>query len=186
MILFLFIYQYFLYFMRGFPLKLLQCVLEVLLKCWMQWVSILSTLYLFTFEYKISNVNITCTNLLISMDHDWVFLDYPYVVWIVWTNLCSNIYIYYSHIDDVINKIYMIYTLFKDLHFYIVCFLTTLFVIRFFLTLLFPSAWSWPSLLYLCIGRFLWTNRVALVMNCWNWNINGFFSISKVIFLQHL
>lgn len=46
-----------------------------------------------TFEYKISNVNITCTNLLISMDHDWFFLDYPYVVWIVWTNLCSNIYV---------------------------------------------------------------------------------------------
>jgi hypothetical protein len=83
----------FLYLMRGFPLKLLQRVLEVLLKCWMQWVSILSTLYLFTFKYKISNVNITCTNFLISMDHDWFLLDYPYVVWIGWTNLCSNIYI---------------------------------------------------------------------------------------------
>lgn len=52
--------------MRGFPLKLLQRVLEVLFKCWMQWVSILSTLYLFTFEYKISNENIKCTNLLIQ------------------------------------------------------------------------------------------------------------------------
>jgi hypothetical protein len=58
---------------------------------------------------------------------------------------------------------------------YIVCFLTTLLLIRFFLTFLFPSGWSWPSLLYLYIGRFLWTNRVALFMKCCRWKHQWFF-----------